>query len=80
MHGNLARSRFIQLALTSLTTWCFSAGVDDELFPTSTQPHRRVKPPCIKPKKTAMTVELMMITLYGIEKSGVGTSSRIREV
>lgn len=34
----------------------------------------------MSPKKTAITVELMMMTLYGIEKSGVGTSSSNREV
>jgi hypothetical protein len=28
----------------------------------------------MSPKKTAITVELMMMTLYGIEKSGVGIS------
>ena len=34
------------------------------LFPgTSTQPHFLVKDPCIRPKNTAMTVELIMMTL-----------------
>ena len=46
-----------------------------DAFGNWTHPHRLVNDPCIIPKKTAMTVELMIMTLYGIEKSGVGTSS-----
>ena len=47
---------------------------------SSTQPHRLVNAPCISPKKTAITVELMIMTLYGIEKSGVGRSISSRRV
>ena len=44
------------------------------LLGSSTHPHRLVSAPCMSPKNTAITVELMIITLYGIEKSGVGRS------